>query len=280
MAAPAERVGFVAFGVAVELVVEHACEADHCEFPDLADGARSYLPPGSTVRPVEPGEATVIEVRCDGTDLRLRQYGEPEQSFSTADECLHALDGAVRSVVAEQAPGLVFVHAGVVGIDGRAVILPGRSMAGKTTLVAALVQAGATYLSDEYAVIDADGMIHPYPRRLSVREPGGRREVDVSEVGGSAADGPLPPALVAAIEFEPDARWSVAPGSGGACAMALVDNAIAARSRSAEVLRAAALVARQVRFVEGRRGTAAEAVDKLFALARVTESDGPLTVST
>jgi hypothetical protein len=36
-------------------------------------------------------------------------------------------------------------------------VLPGRSFAGKTTLVAALVQVGAEYWSDEYPVLDAEG---------------------------------------------------------------------------------------------------------------------------
>jgi hypothetical protein len=52
---------------------------------------------------------------------------------------------------------------------GRAVILPGRSMSGKTSLVAALVKAGATYFSDEYAVLDKLGMVHPYIKTLSLR---------------------------------------------------------------------------------------------------------------
>jgi hypothetical protein len=41
-------------------------------------------------------------------------------------------------------------------------VLPGKSFAGKTTLVAALVRAGAEYWSDEYAVLDANGDVHPY----------------------------------------------------------------------------------------------------------------------
>src|SRR5215213_192989 len=51
---------------------------------------------------------------------------------------------------AEAARRKVFVHAGVVGWQGRAVVIPGRCFTGKTTLVAELVRAGATYYSDEY----------------------------------------------------------------------------------------------------------------------------------
>ena len=37
---------------------------------------------------------------------------------------------------------------------GRAIVIPGRTFSGKSTLVAELVRAGATYYSDEYAVED------------------------------------------------------------------------------------------------------------------------------
>jgi hypothetical protein len=58
------------------------------------------------------------------------------------------------------------IHAGVVEVDGRAILLPGTSGSGKTTLVAALVAHGARYLSDEYALLDDRGWVHPYPRPL------------------------------------------------------------------------------------------------------------------
>jgi hypothetical protein len=48
----------------------------------------------------------------------------------------------------------LFVHAGVVGIDGRGWVLIGGSGAGKTSTVGVLVREGALYLSDEIAVLD------------------------------------------------------------------------------------------------------------------------------
>jgi hypothetical protein len=51
---------------------------------------------------------------------------------------------------------LVFVHAGAVEIDGRACILVGGSGAGKTSTVGALLACGATYLSDEVALLDPE----------------------------------------------------------------------------------------------------------------------------
>ena len=67
------------------------------------------------------------------------------------------------------------MHAGVVGWKGWALVLPGKSGAGKTTLVAELIRAGATYYSDEYAVLDERGRVHPYARPLAVRVDGWRQ---------------------------------------------------------------------------------------------------------
>lgn len=57
---------------------------------------------------------------------------------------LDALETDVERFVAEAARGYAFVHAGVVAWDDRAVVIPGSSHSGKTTLVAALVRAGAS----------------------------------------------------------------------------------------------------------------------------------------
>lgn len=52
---------------------------------------------------------------------------------------------------------MTFVHSGVVEFDRRAIVFPGKSRYGKSTMVAALVEAGCRYLSDEYAVISPEG---------------------------------------------------------------------------------------------------------------------------
>lgn len=54
-----------------------------------------------------------------------------------------AYDTQLRVAFAEFSTRKLFIHAGVVGWRGRAIVIPGRSLAGKTTLTAALVRAGA-----------------------------------------------------------------------------------------------------------------------------------------
>ncbi len=81
------------------------------------------------------------------------------------------------------------MHAGVVGWRGRAILIPGRSGTGKTSLVAALVEQGAVYYSDDYAPIDADGRVRSYARAPSVRRPASstRSRRAAGERAGAAA---------------------------------------------------------------------------------------------
>ena len=100
------------------------------------------------------------------------------------------------SISAEPLRMLIFIHAGVVAQDGVAIALPGVSFAGKTTLVSALVRAGAVYYSDEFAVIDKRGVVNPYPKALSVRAgPGGwaSRSINPWRARAARRGGPRPP---------------------------------------------------------------------------------------
>jgi hypothetical protein len=77
----------------------------------------------------------------------------------------------IASDTVELAAGYLLIHAGAVvaPADG-AVLILGESGSGKTTLVAALVQEGFGYLSDEAAAIELDtGYVHPWPRPLGFK---------------------------------------------------------------------------------------------------------------
>jgi hypothetical protein len=66
----------------------------------------------------------------------------------------------------------VTIHAGGVEHDGAGLVFPGGIAAGKTTLVAGLLQTGFGYLTDEAVAVDRDTLlIRPYPKPLSL-DPG------------------------------------------------------------------------------------------------------------
>jgi hypothetical protein len=174
---------------------------------------------------------------------------------------------AAELYIAEHAADLVFVHAGAVAFDGTAIVLPGRSFSGKSTLTEALVRAGGTYFSDEFALLRADGTVLPYPRPLALRAADGSagRRIPVESLA-SVGDGPAQVGLVAELRYDRDALWSVESPGPAAATLGLIDNAVAAQSRPDEVLAAAAAVARAAHFVRGLRGDADDAAPRLIAL--------------
>jgi hypothetical protein len=259
----AETVAIEAFGVTV------AVTADSQYFAAVSD----YLPPRArpVKHPPEHGRFALVKdtddglvsVICDensiagGVDLRL---------------ALGILDAELRMYIALHAPDHVFVHAGVVGVGERAIIVPGMSFAGKTTLVAALVQAGAEYWSDEYAVLDAAGLVHPYPKPLSMRITDTREteERPIETLGGRAGDRPLPVAVIAFTNYRPGVAWAPRPRTAGEGAVKLLEHAIAARSRPEQVLASVRRAATNAMVLEGERGDAGQAASALLSQQAVS----------
>lgn len=63
----------------------------------------------------------------------------------------------------------VVVHASAVAVDGKAVLVAGWSESGKTEVALALAEIGATFLSDKWSIVRADGMVAPFPASVGVR---------------------------------------------------------------------------------------------------------------
>lgn len=150
---------------------------------------------------------------------------------------LEAFESDAQLFIAEHSPRGIFVHAGVVGWNDGALVFPGRSFYGKSTLVAALLKAGATYYSDEYAIFDADGRLLPYPRDLSMRqELAENRRVHPHELNAQIGETSLPVGAIFVCRFEANAVWNPREISPGEALLALLDNTVAARSRTPEVM--------------------------------------------
>lgn len=141
--------------------------AIRCQDATLGRFLEAFVAPFPTVA----GPATALDlVEVEG---RWAAYQDGARSLWAP-----SVPGLARSLVwllnalALNAPSPdVHVHAAVASLDGRAVILPGRSGAGKTTLVAALALAGWVYLSDEVAALDLHhAVVRPYPRPLALEE--------------------------------------------------------------------------------------------------------------
>jgi hypothetical protein len=133
-------------------------------------------------------------------------------------------------------------------------------------LVAALVAAGATYYSDEFAVLDDHGQVHPYPKPLSLRSVAARygERTPADQLGGAVGSTPARPTIIAVTRYVPGARWSPERRDSGAGALALLSNAIPARTRPEATMRAVGASAKGTTMFEGDRGDAAETAELLL----------------
>ena len=184
----------------------------------------------------------------------------------TLDVALGMLDAQIRIFVAARARDRIFVHAGVVARDGMALVIPGESFSGKTTLVRALVELGATYYSDEYAVLDDEGRVHPYPRRLSIRGDDGSatEERHVGELGGVVAAVRAELAAVVVTRYRPGAEWQPKRVSSGQGVLALLANTVPAHERPQESLRAVSRAVAGAIVLDGDRGEAGPAAESML----------------
>ena len=213
---------------------------------------RGILPPGWQekepagdhehfyLRPQEDSEFRVLQgthpAGSDPDDIKITASASGSHDLGIA---LEVLDSKLRAHIALQAPDHIFVHAGAVGYGGRAIVIPGAAFSGKTTLVTELVRAGATYYSDEYAVLDGAGLVHPYPKPLSIRLVG-LSQVDhaVEAIGGVAGVEPLPVGLLVLASYSPEAQWDPARLSSGEAVLAVLENTIPAQDRPEQAMSA------------------------------------------
>jgi len=182
------------------------------------------------------------------------------------EQVMQALESDLQFTVALNAKNRLFVHAGVVGWRNRAILVPGRSFSGKSTLVEALVRAGATYYSDEFAVLDAKGRAHPYARALSLREGGGEaRKVQVEDIGGTVGTRPLPIGLVVVCEYKERFGWRPRMLSPAQAMLALLANTIVARFRPEFALSTLKRAIDSVPVLKGSRGEADQAAATILS---------------
>jgi hypothetical protein len=191
-------------------------------------------------------------------NLEIGVAGSLEKGFGI-------LESNLRLTAAEFTKQVVFLHAGVVGWEGKALIIPGKSFSGKTTLVAEFVKRGFLYLSDEYAVIDKQGLIHPFPKKLSVRgiiDDFTQMDFDVEQLGGKRGVEPLPAGFLLVTEYRRNAFVAqLSEASAGAGMMACLANSISIRQQPQLVLEVIDSMLARCRIFQNERGAARAFVD-------------------
>ncbi len=205
--------------------------------------------------------------RLDG----VYKNGERVAARRGREKAFQLLGSQVRLTVAEFAPKHVFVHAGVVAVDGKAIVIPANSFKGKTTLVSELVKRGAVYYSDEYAVIDTDGLIHPFPKDLSMRgiiDDQRQVEMPVEDFGGKAGIDPIKAGLIVITEYGERSKWRPKTLTTGQGFLELINHTIPIRQNSEFAVSALSKMLVGVLIIKSRRGDAGKTADAIIELLK------------
>ncbi len=264
------RLRFQKYGVKIEVQAE---PSENLE--ELCRRLEQVFPKG--VEPIETGEAGYVfvikERKRSKNDKSLQIYlnGERLSEGQTRENSFDFAESRIRLTVAEFASEKVFLHAGVVGWRGKALIIPAQSFAGKTTLVAELIKRGAEYYSDEYAVLDAEANVEPFPKWLSLRGIiDETRQLDrpVESLGGIAAERTIPPGMILLSKYKKGRkipkRWHFKPLTQGAAIMELLPHTMAMRNNPKFVLEVLNKLTNRAIIVRTLRGEAAEFAEPLL----------------
>ncbi len=241
---------------------------------ELLDATLELMPPAWSAGDAGTAE---LHLRLESDDAGLYNLygGDLQLTAGTLEDAFEDLDRTVRLHLALNAADHLFLHAGAVAYQGRGIVIPGASFSGKTTLVTALVRAGAEYYSDETAVIDGDGLLHPYPKALGMRLDPSRPDQtnqQVSTIGGTSGQLPVALALVVAAEYRPGASWDPVPLGPAEVVTVLLQHTFRGLNRPQESIDVLRKAAAATTGLKGERGDAAEVAADLLAGIAAVES--------
>jgi hypothetical protein len=201
--------------------------------PELGRRAEALI--AAFAPPIQDGSPSVVySIRHLGEDPRYRLERDDRRVAESDDArmLIGSLLWSISNDTVQLADGYLLIHAGaVVTPSGDGLLILGESGSGKTTLVAALVQEGFGYLSDEAAAIElATGLVHPWPRPLgfwpessslprfsSLLAPGteGERHVTIEQIRPGAVGKPCRVQHVIDHRYGPGSETRLQPLSRG-----------------------------------------------------------------
>lgn len=230
---------------------------------------RTLYPPLPRSAAISVGSDIEICLEETSGGFRVLLNREHVASASTPRDAVLAVVKALDDVLVSQLKGFRAVHAGAVLIDGRALLLPGSSHAGKSSLVAELLRRGAAYFSDEYALIDLRGMVHSYPRPLLLRNGSPRQSlVHPEELNATIVADPAPVGWIIAVDYVPDELWNIGRISQAEALMLLLSNTPHEMSEHPEMVDSFLRIAETADCYQGTRGDVVDAASQIFELVR------------
>lgn len=213
---------------------------------------------------VSPDAIFLLEPSPSGVSIaRDQEQPVPVPLTMAGDE----LKRQAHMHLATYAPDTVFVHAGVVLGPTGLILLPGRSYAGKSTLVRALVKQGCRYYSDEFAIVRSDGLVSPFPRDLSQRD-GANPDIMIppAELGWTPDLGPSRVAAVVSVSYSNEWTWEVETIGAGTAMLRLFENTVSAQIAPDRALRYFPKMLENALCLAGQRGEVEVAASALMEL--------------
>jgi hypothetical protein len=262
------KIGFEIFGIKIGI---------RMDTPEFFENLRKILPPGSREIPFEETDKTFSIVAAAGTNLRgfyIETDGQTKlaQKFEVFEaSSLTAIQNKIQLTLALTAPPkMYFFHAGAVSFENIGIIITGKSFTGKTTLVKEFIKNGAKYYSDDCAVLDSEGYLHPYPNPLAVREADGRNFLSAEFFGAETGIEPVRLEYILITEYQKNAVWNpqaVKPGEGGFKLLEHFFYRMSVRRKPTETLEFLAKLTQQAKVFKSPRNEA-KAVVKWFQEVR------------
>jgi hypothetical protein len=239
--------------------------SDSEEVRDLLD--RFVLPPMPRSDVLADAAEIKIAVLNSNGGFDIIVDGQRAVEVATIADAALAAVKALDDALVRKLRSLRAVHAGAVVLKGRALVIPGSSHAGKSSLVAELLRRGAAHLSDEYALVDGEGRIHAYPRPLLLRD--GRpkqRMVLPEELIASFATEPVSVGWIIAVDYDSEAAWNVQQISQGEAVMLLLRNTPHELGQSPEMIDLFTRCAAGAKCFAGSRGDVVDAAQRVLEL--------------
>lgn len=221
-----------------------------------------------------PSFSRTADALCEAdVTVRVVRAGDQLQLF--ADEVLVASASRARDLVPDvirvlddavvpRLATLRAVHAGAVLLGQRVLLLPGRTHAGKSSLVTELIRRGATYFSDEYALIDPDGLVHPYARALLVRN-GTPEQVPMLH-GEFVGERPAAVGWILSLQYLPGSTWGLEAMSQSEALLLLLRNTPHLLEEKPDMVGVFEGAVARAACYAGVRDEADEAVDQILRL--------------
>jgi hypothetical protein len=220
-------------------------------------------------RDTQPAENPdlVFTIAAENSTYRFFLGPTEVACVAAVHDALNLAQNCLDEQFTSRAKDVIPLHAGAVAFGNAGVVLPGQSHYGKSTLVYEFLKLGGAYYSDEYALLDDQGLLHPYPRALMLRNGSGEVHATLApEMDRHRVPPPVNVAYILAIRYQPGAVFEVEATDQSSMVITLLKNTPRAIGASSKVFAPIALAVSRAHCFVGIRGSARDAALRIREL--------------